>query len=75
MLQNNIHSKMAPKQGNNYVLYFQKGKKKDLRAEHDSSVKNLEKLILTPLVTVIDCQFLGLLSMQGIEQCWSYSVL
>lgn len=58
---------MAPKQGSEYALYFQKGKKKELRAEHDSSIKTLGKLILTPLVTVIDCQFLGLLSMQGSE--------
>lgn len=39
---------MAPKQGNKYSLYFQKGKKKDLRAEHDSFIKRLEKVILTP---------------------------
>lgn len=58
---------MAPKQGNKYVLYFQKGKKTDLRAEHESSVKNVENSVITPLVTATDCQFLGLLSVQGSE--------
>ena len=64
-------SKMATKQGSKYV-----GKKKQpLGVEHNSSVTSLEKLIITPLVTVIDCQFLGLRSVQGSERWWWYSVL
>lgn len=42
---------------------------KDLGAEHDFSIKSLEKLILTALITVIDCQFLGS------EWCWLHSIL
>lgn len=33
--------------------------------EHNSSIKSLEKLIITPLVTVLDCQLRGSLSVQG----------
>lgn len=59
-------------------LCVQKGKNKDLRADHDSYLKNLEKLILTPLVTVTDCWFLGSLGVQRSKQCChiqSYEVL
>lgn len=45
---------MVPKQGNKWALCIQKGKKKYFRGNHDSSLENLEKLILTPLVTVSD---------------------
>lgn len=56
---------------------FRKGKRKtwDMRADHDSYLKNLEKLIITPLVTVTDCWFLGLLAVERSQQCWLYSVL
>lgn len=50
-------------------------KKKDFRGNHNSSLENLEKLILTALVTVTDCWFRGLLGMQRSKQCWLYSVL
>lgn len=50
---------MAPKQGDKQALCIQNGKKTDLRADHDYYLKNLEKLILTSLVTVTDCWFAG----------------
>lgn len=43
-----------------------KKRKKGLRVEHNSSIKSLEKLIITPLVTVPECQFLGSPSVQGV---------
>lgn len=65
----------GPKAGKQIFSLLSKGEKERLESRTWLFYQKVGEGNTYSLVTVIDCQFLGLLSVQGTEWRWSYSVL